>query len=96
MKAFLVALVVGACVALMVHTFGLAGASPAQSPASAKIWLTRAVDCEVIFSTPTTITMSLMPAATSAHPWKNAEPLEAQAASMRVEGTPSMPRAVET
>jgi hypothetical protein len=31
MKAFLVALVVGACIALMVHTFGLAGASPAQS-----------------------------------------------------------------
>ena len=28
--------------------------------------------------------------------WKNAEPLEAHAASMRVEGTPCMPRAVET
>ena len=70
--------------------------SPEQSPASARIWLTRAVGCEVIFSTPATMTMSLMPAATSAHPWKNAEPLEAHAASMRVEGTPWIPSAVDT
>ncbi len=32
--------------------------SPEQSPASARIWLTRAVGWEVIFSTPTTSTRS--------------------------------------
>ena len=70
--------------------------SPSESPASARISLTRGVASEVIFSTPTTITTSEMPAATSAQAWKNADPLEAQAASMRVAGTPSMPSAVET
>ena len=37
-----------------------------------------------------------MPAATSAHAWKNADPPDAQAASTRVDGTPKMPSAVET
>ena len=62
--------------------------SPAQSPAAASISLTLGVGCEVIFSTPTTIATSLMPAATSAQAWKNADPPDAQATSTRVEGAP--------
>src|SRR5690348_2330213 len=70
--------------------------SPEQSPAEARISVTRAVGWEVIFSTPTTSTQSYNPAATAEAAWKKAEPLEAHAASMRVAGTSWIPSAVET
>ena len=54
--------------------------------------MTFGVDCEVIFSTPATRTISFSPAATLETAWKKAEPLEAQAASNRVHGTPVSPR----
>jgi hypothetical protein len=65
--------------------------SPARSPAPARISDTRGVDWEVIFSTPVTSTTSYRPAAMLENAWKNADPPEAQAASMRVAGTPSIP-----
>jgi len=57
--------------------------------------VTRAVDWEVIFSTPKTSTQSYIPAATAENAWKKAVPPEAQAASNRVAGTSRMPRAFE-
>ena len=53
--------------------------------------MTLGVGCEVIFSTPATRTTSYSPAATAENAWKKAEPLEAQAASKRVQGTPVIP-----
>ncbi len=54
--------------------------------------MTFGVDCEVIFSTPATSTISFNPAATLDTAWKKAEPPEAQAASNRVQGTPVSPK----
>ena len=64
-----------------------------MSPAPARISVTLGVVCEVIFSTPPTSTTSFSPAATLETAWKKAEPLEAQAASNRVHGTPVIPMA---
>ena len=69
--------------------------SPLQSPAEARISVTLGVGCEVIFSTPSTITRSYSPLPTPDTAWKNAEPLDAQAASKRVAGTSRIPSAVE-
>src|SRR5260370_35846164 len=70
--------------------------SPEQSPAPARISVTRAVGCDVIFSTPATSTQSYTPLATAENAWKKADPPEAQAASKRVAGTSRIPMAVET
>ena len=70
--------------------------SPHRSPAPARISVTFGVGCEVIFSTPVTRTTSYSPAATADTAWKNADPLEAQAASKRVAGIPVMPIAAAT
>ena len=65
--------------------------SPAISPAPARISAVRAVVQDVIFSTPPTSTKSYNPAATAEKAWKKADPLEAHAASILVQGTPVIP-----
>src|SRR5579871_6537453 len=65
--------------------------SPHISPAPARISVTFGVGCDVIFSTPPISTVSYSPAPTAETAWKNADPLDAHAASNRVHGTPVIP-----